>query len=98
MLNSLKTGTLEEKTVIDQFMANLDDTTCDTFILIDGNISLKTAETLIRRDNLPFKLLYDSQSKQLFAYELNGNEQRESVLSVITRQIYIYTLDEMKIV
>lgn len=94
-LNSLNSGTLEEKSVIDQLMANLDDPASDlrnTHVLIESNLTSKKGESWIRRDNLPFKLFYDAESKQLFAYELNGNDQHERVLSVINGQMYIYTL------
>jgi hypothetical protein len=63
-------------------------------ILIKSNISLKKAGKLINRDNLVFKLFYDSQLKKIFAYELNGNDQRETVLGEITRQIGNYTVLE----
>jgi hypothetical protein len=94
-LNSLKSGTPEEKSVVDRLMANLDDPAIDlknTCILIESKITSKKAEPLIRRDNLAFKLFYDAELKQLFAYELNGNMQHEKVLSVISGQIYIYSL------
>ncbi len=93
-LNSLRSGTPEEQSVVDQLMSNLDDPASDlrnTSILIESKITSKKADPLIRRDNLAFKLLYDGESKQLFAYELNGNMQHELVLSELTRQIGNYT-------
>jgi hypothetical protein len=94
-LNSLNSGTPEEQSVVDQLMANLDDPTSDlrnTSVLIKSNISSKKAESLIRRENLAFKLFCDVESKQLFAYELNGNDQHETGSSMITGQMYNYTL------
>ncbi len=72
----------------------MDDPASDlknTSILIESKITSKKAESWIRRDNLAFKLFYDAGSKQLFAYELNGNMQHEKVLSEIAKQLGIYT-------
>jgi hypothetical protein len=92
-LNSLNSGTPEKKSVIDQLMANLHDPASDlrnTHVLIESNVSPKTAESLIRRENLELKLFHDVESKQLFSYELNGNEQHEIVLGEISAQIRNY--------
>jgi hypothetical protein len=74
-------------------LANLHDPASDlrnTHVLIESNVSSKIAESLIRSDDLAFKLFYDVESKQLFAYELNGNDQHETVLLEIAGQIRNY--------
>jgi hypothetical protein len=93
-LKSLKSGTREQKFVVDQLLANLDNDPLsdlsDNAVLITTNMTLKNANSLIIRDNLPFKVFFDSETKYLFACELNGNDQREIISLAIGAQLYIY--------
>jgi hypothetical protein len=89
-LECLKYGTLEEKSMTSRFLDDQESDLIDTDLCIQSNLTFAKIKSLLKKDNLAFRLYLDVESRQLFAYELNGNIQHERILAEVTRQIGNY--------
>jgi hypothetical protein len=79
-LKALKYGTEEEKKVTVHFDASDHNDLVSSAVLIKFNFTEKKTEKLLCKSDLPFKLYFEYDSRQLFAYELNGNDAHEAII------------------
>jgi hypothetical protein len=92
-LQALKLGTTEEQKAVAHFNALLDNPESDlvnSALLIKAGLTARRAKKLLDRRNLPFKLYFQHDSKELFAYEQNGNDVHEAIVAEVTKQLAIF--------
>ncbi len=88
-LQALTRGITEEQMVIAHFNALSDNPESDLFnsaLLIKTGLTAREAEELIGRRDLPFKMYYQHDSKELFAYDLKS-AIHEAIVAEVTGQL-----------